>query len=192
MSEQKHEGNEKDIIRPYVVDGIEEYDNPMPPWWVAMFKLTVIFGFFYMIWVHWFGWNKLDDELLAEQTLYAEAQAQHTASAASSGADFAQRAADPKLIADGKDIFLANCGPCHGNSGEGIVGPNLTDNFWLHGGSPAEIVNVIAKGVPDKGMVAWANILGVTKIEAVAAYVLSLKGTNPPNAKAAQGEELKP
>jgi cytochrome c oxidase cbb3-type subunit 3 len=189
MNDQR---DEKDIIRPYVVDGIEEYDNPMPPWWVAMFKITIVFGFMYMIWIHWFGWNHLDAELSEDRAAYSENQSKRIALDKLSDADFAKRASNPELIADGKSLFQANCAPCHGGAGEGIVGPNLTDNFWLHGSSPSEIVAVITNGVPEKGMVSWGPVLGAKKIQSLAAFVLSLRGSNPPNAKAPQGEEEKP
>jgi cytochrome c oxidase cbb3-type subunit 3 len=94
-------------------------------------------------------------------------------------------------IAAGKETFATNCVPCHGQQGQGIIGPNLTDNYWLHGNTYADIVNTITNGVPDKGMIAWKATLNPEKIRQVAAYVLSLKGTNPPNPKPPQGVEYK-
>ncbi|MBC7659172.1 MAG: c-type cytochrome [Chitinophagaceae bacterium] len=96
------------------------------------------------------------------------------------------------MVAEGKAIFAANCAPCHGPDGGGVVGPNLTDNFWLHGGKPDDIVAIIANGAAEKGMLSWGPILGPAKINAVAAFVISLKGTHPNVPKAAQGEEYKP
>ncbi len=186
MSEQ----DQKEVVRPYVVDGIEEYDNPLPPWWVNLFIFTIAFGFGYMIWIHFFGWNHLDKEL--QDDLLALEAKQKAAASVEGGASLDERLKAPELVKEGHEIFEANCASCHGKLGEGIVGPNLADNYWLHGGHPAEIVKTIADGVPAKGMIAWGTILGPKKIEAATAYIITLKGTNPPNAKAPQGEELKP
>lgn len=182
---------EKDVIRPYVVDGIQEYDNPMPPWWVAMFYITIIFGVVYLFWVHVLGRNTLDSELKLDQARHAERQANLASVQGAAAGSFEDRAKDPELVSSGKEVFSTNCAPCHGAHGEGVVGPNLADKFWLNGGKPVDVVRVITKGVPAKGMVAWENILSPGKIEAVAAFVLSLQGTNPPNGKAPEGEELK-
>ncbi len=185
------ENKEKDVIRPYVVDGIQEYDNPMPSWWVAMFYATIIFGVVYLFWVHLLGKSTLETELKRDQDRYAELRTKRASLQGAAAASFDERAKDPQLIASGKEVFSLNCSPCHGAAGEGVVGPNLADKFWLNGSTPGDIVNVISKGVPAKGMVAWETILGIDKIEAVAAFVMSLQGTNPPNGKAPEGEEAK-
>lgn len=91
-------------------------------------------------------------------------------------------------IGDGKEIFIKNCVQCHGAAGEGGIGPNFTDNYWLHGGSFTNIVKSVKYGYPAKGMISWRGFLSEEKILQVASYVRTLKGTNPPNAKAPQGE----
>lgn len=88
---------------------------------------------------------------------------------------------------EGMKIFTTNCVTCHGAHGEGGVGPNLTDNYWLHGGKPEKIYHTITVGVPEKGMISWTQVLTKDQIKHVAAYVVSLKGTNPPNGKVPSG-----
>lgn len=94
---------------------------------------------------------------------------------------------NPESINLGQSIFKANCTPCHGNSGEGVIGPNLTDEYWLHGGKDNNIVKTIVNGVPDKGMMAWKFQFTPTEIGQIVAYLKSIKGSNPKNAKISQG-----
>ncbi|MCX6128667.1 MAG: c-type cytochrome [Proteobacteria bacterium] len=182
----------RDVVRPYVVDGIEEYDNPMPTWWLGLFNATIVFGLAYMVWFHVLDKPSLKEELAADQKAYqqllASKQPQDPATP-SNPEDLKRRLKEPKLIEEGKAVFAVNCAPCHGQLGEGTVGPNLTDRFWIHGAQPDEIVATITYGVPANGMIAWGPILGPQKIEAAAAYVLSLQGSNPPNGKAPQGDQ---
>ena len=95
-------------------------------------------------------------------------------------------------VAAGKDVYATNCFPCHGQHGEGGIGPNLTDDYWIHGGKSSDIVRVISNGVPDKGMTSWLPILGENRVVQLAAFIISLHGTSPPGAKAPQGELFKP
>lgn len=185
MSEEQ---KPKEVIRPFVVDGIEEYDNPMPSWWTWMFLGCIAFGVTYLLWVHGFGWNSIDHEL-SQAVLDHEAFVKEQNDSPKAEGQAPKSLDDKTLIAEGQTIFQANCVACHGSVGEGGVGPNLTDNFWLHGGKPENVLKVIAEGVPAKGMLSWQPILGTHKVAAAAAYVLSLKGTKPQNAKAPQGEE---
>ena len=94
-------------------------------------------------------------------------------------------------MAAGKTHYMTNCMPCHGAAGEGTIGPNLTDESWVHGGSDDAIIKTIAVGVAAKGMPGWKAVLGQKKVEQVAAYVISLQGSNPANGKAAEGEVFK-
>lgn len=182
---------DKDIVRPYVVDGLEEYDNPLPPWWVGLFNFTILFSFVYMIWYHVLDKPGLVGELQDDQKAHAQLMASKQVGQAAQNQnpeDFKNKLKDPKLVEEGKAVYVSNCAPCHGQAGEGTVGPNLTDKFWIHGGDASNIIATITDGVPAMGMIAWGPILGPQKIEAVGAYVLSLQGSNPPNAKAPQGD----
>ncbi|HEX9843972.1 MAG TPA: c-type cytochrome, partial [bacterium] len=106
-----------------------------------------------------------------------------------SGIADASLVGNAEAIAAGRTIFLTSCMPCHGDKGQGIIGPNLTDKYWLHGNRYNDIVNTIVNGVPDKGMIAWKTALNPQKINQVAAFVMSIRGTNPPNPKPPQGQE---
>ncbi len=186
-------------------DGIKEYDNPLPRWWLWLFYGTIVFGVIYYPYIILgFGPTSIEEyqqELAAAKTPapsapappaeghgHAEGQPHTAAPPPLTGPSLEGNAA---AIAAGKEIFAANCVPCHGPQGQGVIGPNLTDNFWLHGGKYANIVFTIAEGVPDKGMIPWKATLNPEKIRQVAAYVKSIKGTNPPNPKPPQGVEAK-
>ena len=147
-------------------DGIEEYDNQLPAWWVGLFVFTVIFGIGYAIDYHFIAHRSqvkdYDEEVEA---------APKTAPSAVSTA-----AITPAMIAAGKEIFATNCVACHGADMHGGIGPNLTDATWIHGGTYAEIQHTITFGVPDKGMITWGPILGPEKIAQVAAFVHSSGG----------------
>jgi len=97
----------------------------------------------------------------------------------------------PAKVAEGRQIFEQFCVVCHSSQGEGNVGPNLTDAYWLHGGSPLEIMHTVVNGVPEKGMVAWGNQLGPARVQAVVAYILTIKNTNVPG-KEPQGDLEQP
>jgi cytochrome c oxidase cbb3-type subunit 3 len=99
---------------------------------------------------------------------------------------------DPQDLAIGKTIFSTNCVACHLANGEGSVGPNLTDEFWIHGGGIKNVYNTVKNGVPEKGMIAWSAQLKPSDIYKVSSYILTLQGTNPPNAKAPQGVKYVP
>lgn len=179
---------QKDEHKPHQADGIQVFDNPLPTWWVALFNFTLIFGLGYLVWYHVLNKPGIKDELTQDrkaQEQLAAAQQQVMLSPE----ELAVKLKDPKLIEEGKGLYLANCSPCHGQAGEGTVGPNLTDKFWIHGGTPDLILSSVTNGIPSMGMVAWGPILGQAKVEAVTAYTLSLQGTNPPNGKAPQGDE---
>ena len=190
MGDQKqNQENNLDRIRPYGVDGIHEYDNPMPKWWLWLFYFCIAFAFVYMIQLHILDGESINEEYLrhvAENKAQQEAfeKEQLALEKKSGGVNFQ----DANLIASGSEVYSANCAPCHGANGEGVVGPNLTDKYWKNGGHIDDIVKVITVGVPEKGMVPWKDVLGKAKINAVSAYVASLQGKTPDNPKAPEGE----
>jgi cytochrome c oxidase cbb3-type subunit 3 len=148
-------------------DGIEEYDNPLPDWWLGLFWFTIIFAFGYSLHYHFIAHRSPARALAAEM---AAAQARWPQSG---GAVFAPTA---DLAAKGAAVFQTNCVGCHGADLHGKIGPNLTDDVWIHGGRPQDVVNTITNGVPPKGMPTWGPILGPEKIREVASYVISLRG----------------
>ena len=171
-------------------DGIQEYDNPLPNWWLVTFYATIIFGFLY--WVHYeFGGAATQaKELAVAMEEIEKAKASSDSSAVAEAPHGGP--ATPDELKEGRVVYAQKCGPCHGDQGQGVIGPNLTDNFWINGkGTEAEIRKVVAKGVGDKGMPAWEALLSREELQDVVLYVVSLKGSNPPNPKAPQGTEVK-
>lgn len=180
-----------DLLRPHVYDGIEEYDNPLPSWWVNGFYLCILFSVLYMGYYHLAGGPSTLQEMEATLAQHkAEADAAGAAGGGSGGGDLNALMSDQNAITAGKDVYVQNCTPCHGQAGEGVVGPNLVDNYWLHGGKPEDIYKSIADGIVEKGMIAWLPLLGAEKVKQVTAYVHSIGGTNPPNAKAPEGTPM--
>jgi cytochrome c oxidase cbb3-type subunit 3 len=133
-------------------------------------------------------------EMIAAQTAYGSQKPEGTAGIVA-GLDeetFSELKpfTDDQSIAEGKAIFEQNCFPCHGMNGEGGVGPNMTDEYWIHGARMGDVVKIVTAGVPEKGMVPWGPILKEDGVKKVASYVITLRGTNPPNAKAPEGEKV--
>lgn len=179
------QGDDKLLGHSY--DGIQEYDNPMPRWWVWVFWATIIFVPLYYILPSPFGEG--EGAVAQYEADVAKHQAAQPAQAAPTVSDdeLTQLAASAAALADGKTVFDANCAACHRADGGGLIGPNLTDDAWIHGGTPTQVHRTIAVGVLEKGMPPWERILKPEQLNHVTAYVLSLKGTNPPNPKAPEG-----
>lgn len=179
----------KILIEEHDYDGIQELDNPMPPWLQFLFIGTIIFAIIYSF--YYFGGFGRDQMGELEHEL-AVAKKQHEKYLAKAGASMDENSvtvlADAQGIAQGKVIYETNCAACHGMAGEGSVGPNLTDQYWLHGGSINDVFKVIKYGVPEKGMISWEKQLPPLEIQKVSSYILTLVGTNPANAKEPQGE----
>ncbi len=187
-------GIEKDVMLDHNYDGIRELDNRMPPWLKYIFLSTVVAAVCYIFVFHVYHIGKLPkEEYAAELQRAADQKAKMLVTAGSSVDESSvKQLTDATSIAGGKSIFIAKCSPCHGQLGEGGVGPNLTDDYWLHGGSIAEIFKTVKYGVPAKGMVSWTGILKPEEMQTVSSFIMSLHGTNPPNPKAPQGDKLVP
>jgi cytochrome c oxidase cbb3-type subunit 3 len=182
---------EADIMLDHDYDGIKELDNALPPWWKWGFVVTIFFAVIYLINFHVLGYgNNPTQEYEAEVKAAAIKQEAFDAKNKDKVDEKNIVMADAAGIAQGKQIFTATCFACHGKLGEGIVGlgPNLTDDYWLHKGSLNDIFATIKNGYPDKGMQPWEKQYSPKQISLLASYIKTLKGTNPPNPKAAQGE----
>jgi cytochrome c oxidase cbb3-type subunit 3 len=149
-------------------DGIDEYDNPLPDWWLGLFYLCIIWAVIYTVHYHFIGHRSQTGELKAEM---AAAQAKWPQAPAGGGAE-GQLVVDNQTVAAGQAIFQANCVACHGADMKGGIGPNLLDTVWIHGGAPTDIQHTITVGVPAKGMLTWGPILGPEKVAEVASYVV--------------------
>jgi cytochrome c oxidase cbb3-type subunit 3 len=171
-------------------DGITELDNFMPPWLQYFFLATVVFGVGYFINYSVLGngptgVEEYEEELRIEAAAAEIRKANLVASIDENSVVFDESAA---AVGAGKSIFEANCAACHASDGGGGVGPNLTDEFWIHGGSIKDVFTVVKYGVVAKGMVPWEDQLSPEQIQQVSSFILTLKGTAPANPKAPQGE----
>jgi cytochrome c oxidase cbb3-type subunit 3 len=170
------------------VDGIQEYDNKLPNWWLYILYGSCAFAFCYWFAYHIAGFSELPRAAYeSEMDRIAAAAPKKTGGVMTPEALIAL-SKDRGTLAQGKQIFTQTCAACHRQDGGGVVGPNLTDEFWLHGGAPEKVLKTVTEGVPDKGMQAWGPQLGPDRVQAVTAYVISIRNTNVPGGKAPQGE----
>jgi cytochrome c oxidase cbb3-type subunit 3 len=181
---------EESVLLDHNYDGIKELNNNLPPWWVWMFYATIIFSVIYLVRFHVTGTAPHMAEEYAQQMKEAELQKEAFLAKAANLVDenSVTEITDVALLGEGKTKFVELCAACHGQNGEGGVGPNLTDEYWLHGGGVSNVFKTIKYGVPAKGMIAWESQLSPSQIQQISSYILSLKGTNPANGKAPQGE----
>ena len=180
--------NEKDELTGHSYDGIEEYDNPLPLWWVVIFIGTVIFSFHY--WLHYEigGGPTLNDELKIEMAKI-EKLSGGVNSPTESEDELVRLLTSNQALAQGKAVYESKCAACHGGELQGLIGPNLVDEYWLHGmGKLTEISQVVKKGVLDKGMPGWESMMKPTEISSVVAFIAKNRGSNPQNPKAPQGK----
>lgn len=184
---------EADIMLDHDYDGIRELDNSLPPWWKWMFYISIVWSVFYLVNYHVVPiWNsgdlqaaRYEQELEEGERLMAEYRLK--------SADFVDEntvtmPTDKAVIDKGKLKYDEVCAACHGNLGQGEVGPNLADPYWIHGGDIKSVFKTIKYGVPEKGMISWQDQLKASEMQAVAGYILTMQGTNPPNPKAPEGE----
>ena len=177
-------GKERDKLLDHDYDGITEYDNPLPPWWLYLFYISIAWAVVYMVFYHFGNWGSGSDKEYAEEMkLYAGVTKK------TPDQDFSKFTAlsDEASLTEGKDVFTKNCVSCHAADGGGGIGPNLCDDYWIHGGSFGNIVKTITIGVPQKGMLTWKGILNESQILKVASYIETFKGTTPAVPKAPQG-----
>ena len=180
---------ERERLLDHDYDGIREYDNPMPRWWVWIFWGTIVFSLVYAFEPtrSLRGPGRIADY---EKTMADAAKRFPTGGGAVSASALLALRNDPGALALGKTTFTTNCSPCHRPDAGGLIGPNLTDDYWLHGGTLPEIRKTINDGVLEKGMPNWGRMLKPEQVNAVAVYVASLHGSNPPNPKAPQGVKV--
>ena len=164
------------LLLDHEYDGIRELDNKLPRWWVWLFYITIVIAAIYMLYYHVLHLGPLSAE---EYKIEMKAGEQIKAAAMSkfeAGIPTLQPLTDPVILNQGRATYAKLCAPCHRADGGGLVGPNLTDDYWIHGGKYSDTVNVIWNGVPAKGMITWKNSLKPDDITAVASYIYTLRG----------------
>jgi cytochrome c oxidase cbb3-type subunit 3 len=179
---------EAEVATDHNYDGIIELDNSLPPWWVYMFYGTIIFAFTYMIYFTYFDGPTQQMEYDTE-----------VAQAIQKKNEFLKKTAalvdetsvliltDATALAKGKSSYITKCAACHGMNGEGLVGPNLTDDYWIHGGGIKDIFKTIKYGWPEKGMISWESQITPMEMQQISSFIITIKGTNPANPKAPEG-----
>ncbi|MGH7972109.1 MAG: cbb3-type cytochrome c oxidase N-terminal domain-containing protein, partial [Limisphaerales bacterium] len=156
-------------------DGIRELDNKLPRWWVWLFNLSIIFAVCYMVFYHVLGRGKLmaaqyADEMRVGNEIKSKATKEFEGRMGS-----LQPSTDPVVIAEGKETFAKLCAPCHRPDAGGLVGPNLCDDYWIHGSNFVDNLRTIWNGVPSKGMVTWKTTLKPSTVYAAASYIYTLR-----------------
>lgn len=192
---------EADMMLEHDYDGIRELDNNLPPWWLGMFYISIAMSVVYMFVYHGsdIGASQIEGyELEVKEAQLAIAAYNlkeielEKAKEAEGGLTKSSVTVltDEASLAKGKELFGTTCIACHGKLAEGVIGlgPNLTDEYWLHGGGVKNIFNTITKGIPKTTMIAWKSSLEPEQIQQVASFILTLQGSNPPNAKEKEGE----
>lgn len=187
MSEYQH-----DKIRDHEYDGIQEFDNKLPNWWLWILYGSIVFAIGYWLVLHTLSMADLSFEQFdKEQLAAAEAQLARMGEGGPTDESLNLMATLPDKVDQGRTLFLTHCMVCHNDRGQGNVGPNLTDAYWIHGGRPTDILRTVTEGVLSKGMAAWGRQLGPTRVQLVTSYVLTLRDTQVPG-KDPEGELYKP
>jgi cytochrome c oxidase cbb3-type subunit 3 len=183
---------EADMLLDHNYDGIKELDNALPPWWKYGFYITIVVAVFYFLKFEvWHTGMNPTEEYNTEMTIAKTETDAYLASAKENVDENTVTDLDAAGNVAGKAIFAKTCVPCHLAEGQGLVGPNLTDEYWIHGGSIKDIFKTIKYGFPDKGMQSWQTTYSPVEMQQLSSYIRSLRGTNPPNPKAPQGDLYK-
>lgn len=177
--------NKRDELLDSNYDGIQEYDNDLPKWWRNLFVITIVFSIIYVPY-YTLGIGPDSQQELRQELAGIKSMAPEKAVAAAE-VDLIAMSHDSARILKGKEVFAGKCSPCHAADGGGLVGPNLTDDAWIHGGSLNEIRHTIEVGVPEKGMLAWKGLMSDDDIFNVVVFIRSLRGTKPATPKEPQG-----
>jgi cytochrome c oxidase cbb3-type subunit 3 len=170
------------LLLDHEYDGIRELDNKLPRWWVWLFWGCNIFAIIYMGYFHVFArgdvaeYGQMKAEYLREMKV-GEAIKQAAVARFEAEMVSMQPSTDPAMLAEGKQTFMTLCAPCHRPDGGGLVGPNLTDDYWIHGSNFVDNLKIIWNGVPSNGMVTWRGVLKPSTIHAVGSYIYTLRGS---------------
>jgi cytochrome c oxidase cbb3-type subunit III len=175
-------------VRDHTFDGISEFDNRLPNWWLFILYASIVFSIGYWVVYHTLSLKDLPmAKYENEMQMALELQLAQMGGQEMTDEGLELIVSMPARVATGSVLFTQYCVVCHLADGQGLVGPNLTDRYWVHGGKPTDIMRTVTDGVPDKGMVAWGNLLGPTNVQNVVAHVMTLRNTEV-EGKAPEGE----
>jgi cytochrome c oxidase cbb3-type subunit 3 len=164
-------------------DGIQELDNLLPRWWLWLFWMCNVFGFLYMVYYHGTSLGESQAASYAREAKAGDEIKKSALASFESNLSSLEPSKDPAVLSDGRRVFTAYCAPCHRADGGGLVGPNLCDDYWIHGSKYEDNLKTIINGVPAKGMLTWRGVLKPQEIQNVASYIYTLRGSSPPNPK---------
>ena len=189
--DDKDQATRQDRLIEHSYDGIQEYDNPMPRWWLLTFAGTIIFAVVYVFNIGPIGngHGRIADY---EHEMKAFVAGHPTPTGTVSAGKLLAMVKDKEERHEGEEVFKKYCVSCHRADAGGLIGPNLTDNAWIHGGQITDLYTTVRNGVLEKGMPAWGTMLKREEVEQVVAYVASLQGSNPAHPKAPQGLPVTP
>jgi cytochrome c oxidase cbb3-type subunit III len=183
---------DRDVLLDHGYDGIREYDNPMPGWWVWLFVGTIVFSFLYVLYYHVGIGPSIHARLEAEKAAYGEMIIDRFGQLTPDEQTIAMLMRDENVMNSMAGLYRGRCAQCHAANGSGGVGPNLTDDYYLRVRTLPDIARIISQGVVDRGMPAWEDQFSETQIVLLSAYVAQLRGTNPGRGTEAQGERIAP
>jgi cytochrome c oxidase cbb3-type subunit 3 len=175
--------NNKTRLLDHDADGIQELDNLLPRWWVWLFWMCNVFAFLYMLYFHVLDYGDSQAAAYAKDAKAGDEIKSAALAKFESTLASLQPSKDKAILSKGQQVFTTYCAPCHRPDGGGLVGPNLCDDYWIHGAAFQDNLKTIINGVPDKGMLTWRGVLKPDEIEAVASHIYTLRGTKPPNPK---------
>jgi cytochrome c oxidase cbb3-type subunit 3 len=186
----------EDKLLDHDADGIREYDNPMPGWLMGILWGAIIFAILYLgYYALSYGDGGYQSEYRGDRVAYRTDVQDYFAKnplEPPAADELLAGAANADVVAKGKERFVKTCASCHGDAAQGLIGPNLTDNRWIHGGKVLQIFNTIAKGVPAKGMPPWGRALPPEDLSALVSYIRSAQGSKPADPKPPEGDPAEP
>jgi cytochrome c oxidase cbb3-type subunit III len=162
----------EDVLRPHIYDGIQEYDKRLPRWWLLTLYGAIVFSVIYWAYYHAYEIG-LDDERRLIVHMQENAEQAAKRSGIIDDTLIWKLSREPQRIAAGKATFDTTCAACHKPDLTGLIGPNLVDKEWIHGGKPMDSLKTIEEGILAKGMPAWSAMLGKEKITELTAYIFS-------------------
>ncbi len=192
MNLHEDQRHDEDRLLDHSYDGIQEYDNPLPGWWKWVFWASIGYAVLYVMYYEVGVGTSVMDDFDLQRAAFFSAQEAQFADLEINEATIAELSTRPDLMAAMRKRFESNCSTCHAADASGLAGPNLTDEFWIHGGTRMEIYKTIRDGVRGKAMQAWLDRFGPAGVLTMSAYIDSIRGTNRPGPRGPEGKQLDP